>query len=183
VTALSLRSSRSMDQLIRVEPTQHKSHGACPHCGGEEQTVWGWIHRGAGTRAAYYVRWKAGRRADGMIWLLCIGPWGDGAADADRRSVGLRVRIVRGRPQFMVVDAAETPWGREPLPLHGSLLTREQVIDTPLAEEVFRIVDQILVEDTRVARFVSTGEGMEGLGAPAPSWWRRVRLRFHPRRA
>jgi hypothetical protein len=179
VTAPSVRSSPTMDGQIRIEPTLHKSHGPCPHCGGEEQSVWAWIHRGPGTRAVYYVRWTAGRREDGMIWLLCVGPWGDGAADADRRSVGVRARLVRGRPQFMVIDAAETPWGRDRAPVFGSLLSREQVIDTPVADEAFGFIDQILADDPRVARFVSTGEGLEGHGSPVRrSWWKRVRTLF-----
>src|SRR5687768_3347998 len=52
---------------------------------------------------------------------------------------------------------------------------RRQVVDIPLGAEVFGFVDQILVDDPRVARFVSTGKGMEGHGAPGwRSWWRRV---------
>ena len=63
---------------INVQPTRHKSHGPCPHCGGLMQTAWGWVHVGEPTRAVYYVRWTAGHPEHGMTWHLAVGPWGPG---------------------------------------------------------------------------------------------------------
>jgi hypothetical protein len=166
-----------MESEIRIEPTLHKSHGPCPHCGGEEQTVWGWVHRGRGTRAVYYVRWTAGCPGDGMVWFLCVGAWGTGSDDSARHSVGLRARILQRHPQFMVIDAADTPWGRGSDATFGSLLARGEVVDTALAEEVYGYIDRIIVEDPRVTRFLGTGEGMDGHGVPAPRrrWWQAWR--------
>jgi hypothetical protein len=156
-----------MDATIEVEPTLHASHGPCPHCGGEQQSVWGWIHATSGpTRALYYIRWTAGSADHGMTWLVCVGAWDDEAAEQQRRSVGLRARIQSGLPGFMVIDAIETPWAcTEPSAL-GALLPRSQVVNTSLATAVFAYVDKILDGDPRVARFVETGEGMDGFGAP-----------------
>ena len=156
-----------MDAMIDIEPTLHKSHGACPHCGGEEQSVWGWIHTRSGpTKAVYYIRWTAGSPAEGMTWLVCVGAWGDGADERERRAVGLRARIAGGLPGFMIIDAIQTPWAHNAPSFLGAFLTRSEVVDTALATEVFAYVDRVLEGDPRVARFVATGEGVDGFGAP-----------------
>jgi hypothetical protein len=47
---------------------------------------------------------------------------------------------------FMIVDADQTPIA--PNPLVGRALSREAVVDTPLAQEVFDLVDAIWLKDT-----------------------------------
>ena len=145
---------------IIIEPTRHATHGPCPHCGGLQQTIWGWVHLGEGTRAAYYVRWTAGHPEHGMVWMVSVGRWDAHGIENERRSVGLKCRMVAGRPQFMIVDAATTPWGVQKRAMFGALLTRAAASGSDTAKEVFAYVDQILIKDPRVERFVRSGEGM-----------------------
>lgn len=79
---------------------------------------------------------------------LVIGPWGDDTSAEDRASVALIHReLPDGSPSMMVIDAADRPVS------HGNLakaaLAREDVIGTPLAEQVFALVDAIYEQDTR----------------------------------
>lgn len=62
--------------------------------------------------------------------------------------VALDCRIIEGAPQFMVVDAH----GRLPSAedLAGSALTRSEVIGTPLAPQVFELVDAVYISDPRL---------------------------------
>lgn len=124
------------------------------------QTVWGWVHLGEGTRAVYYIRWTAGKPDHGMVWFLSVGRWDEHGVATERRSVGLRCRLLDGRPQFMVIDAATTPWGVQGKPELGALLTREEAHGTELVHEVFGYVNEILIRDPRVELFVRTGEGV-----------------------
>ena len=162
---------------LRVEPTLHKSHGRCPHCGGEEQTVWGNVYAGGQHRAVYYVRWTAGRRRENVTFLVSVGSW-TSAAPGDKQGVGLACRIRRGRPGFMVINAARTPWGLNgDATVLGRMLPREAVIGTPLATEVFRMIDAIIVCDPRVREFLRSGIGVDGHGIPPRRWWQFWRRR------
>ena len=49
----------------------------------------------------------------------------------------------------MVVDASETSIASNPLV--GRALKREEVVGTPLAQEVFELVDAIWLEDANIA--------------------------------
>ena len=60
----------------------------------------------------------------------------------------------------VIVDAATTPWGVQGKAVLGALLTREQALGSETAREVFDYVDEILIHDPRVERFVRTGEGV-----------------------
>jgi hypothetical protein len=62
--------------------------------------------------------------------------------------VALDCRIVEASPQFMVVDAhGRLPSADE---LAGSALKRSEVIGTPLAPQVFALVDEIYAGDARL---------------------------------
>lgn len=145
---------------VTVEPTKQKIHGPCQHCGGSQQTVWGWIHLGGATRAAYYVRWTAGHREQGMVLFVCVGRWEDQRYESERESVGVACRFEEGRPRFMIVDAATTPWGVQRQAVFGRLLERAEAVGGDVAREVFGYIDLLLIKDPRVARFVATGKGI-----------------------
>jgi hypothetical protein len=168
---------------LTIEPTRHARHGPCAHCGGDTQTMLGRANAADGhVRASYMIRWTAGRPRDGAVWLVSVGRPDLDPSDA-RLSVGIRMRPVWGRPQFMVVDVAETPWKDVDSPSLAANCTRTQVIGTPLATRAFDVVDVVLAQDPRVIRFLRTGEGVEGQGAPVPlGRWLRALPRTLARR-
>jgi hypothetical protein len=71
---------------------------------------------------------------------------GASAGKDDRYSVALDYRLIDGAPKFMVVDALNraTPGS----PLVGTALNRSDVIGTPLAPQVFAIVDAVYMSDS-----------------------------------
>lgn len=126
-----------------------ESGGLCDCCGSESRSVWGMVHQGEPTVAAYWLHWAAGHLSEpGANLDLVIGRWGDGTTADDRASVALICReLPDGRPSIMVIDAADRPVGNGNLA--NTALTREDVIGTPLAEQVFALVDAIFEQDGR----------------------------------
>lgn len=133
---------------LTIEPDGSREFGPCECCGHMSRRVWGYLHGELGTRAAYFVSWTPGRLEHDPSFELIVGRWGDGAAAADRVRVALTCRYVDGQPQFMVVDAAGRGAERK---LASRDLARAEVIGTPLASEVFAMVDAIWLGDARVA--------------------------------
>jgi NADH:ubiquinone oxidoreductase subunit len=131
---------------LAVEP-QGSSAGVCECCGHESRCVWGLIHNEAGTVAAYWAHWTVGRLDDhpGNI-DLAVGPWGDETSESDRAGVSLLYQLVDGNPQVMVVDARQDRIGN----LASTGLKRDDIIGTPLAEQVFNLVDAACIQDERV---------------------------------
>lgn len=123
-----------------------RSCGACDCCGATSHSVWGMIHAAGCTVAAYFVRWAEGHLDNpGASFDLVLGDWGKSATDADRYVVSLLYREIDGIPQFMVVNAADC------LAAQGALaktaLSREEVIGTPLAPQIFALVDAVCEQD------------------------------------
>lgn len=85
----------------------------------------------------------------GAEFYLILGKFGDGTTAADKFAVALHYFIEPERFGFMVVDAHKTSIASDPLV--GRALRREEVIGTPLAQEVFELVDAIWLEDTHIA--------------------------------
>ena len=129
--------------------TMGENSGRCDCCGNESRRVWGMVHRRGGPSvAAYWMHWTAGHLSEpGANLDLVIGKWGNGTEAYDRFGVALVHRqLENGTPSLMVVDAD----GRfSDADLAATALKRRDVINTPLAEQVFSIVDAIYLQDSR----------------------------------
>lgn len=136
-----------MAAAFDVEQTGQSS-GQCDCCGTTTQRVWGFVSRGGGAVAAYFVGWTIGRPDHGAAFDLIVGAWGEGTTSAARSAVALDFRVIDGTPQYMVVDAKDRPAASSDLV--GKALTRADVIGTPLAAQVFEIVDAVYLSDPTV---------------------------------
>lgn len=130
--------------------TTGESGGKCDCCGNESSCVWGMVHKVDGpTVAAYWMHWTVGHLNDpGANLDLVLGPWGDGATANERYGIALLHREqVNGSSSLMVIDSAVRPIGDGTLA--ATALARGEVIGTPLAPQVFSIVDAIYEQDNR----------------------------------
>ena len=95
------------------------------------------------------MRWSVGHLDDtGANLDLILGEWGDETSPKDRFAVALVHRQQPdGTPALMVIDAQDRRIADGSLA--GTALRREDVIGTPLAEQVFAITDAIYLQDER----------------------------------
>ena len=133
-------------QDLKVEPTGAKESGPCACCGDRSRRVWGFVHAGAATLAAYFVSWVPGKPEHDASFDLVVGPWGDGTSPQDRRAVSLTYRA--SARSFMVVDAASRPVN-DPA-VAAIALSREDVVDRPIAQQIFAITDAIFDKEERI---------------------------------
>ncbi|MFM5954440.1 MAG: hypothetical protein ACKOPE_09080 [Novosphingobium sp.] len=126
-----------------------ESGGHCDCCGKASRSVWGLVNQGNATVAAYWMHWTVGHLDDpGANLDLVLGAWGDDTAARDRVAVSLLYRESKGAPPaVMVIDAADRPISESELV--GSALRRGEIIGTPLADQLFALVDAIWEQDPR----------------------------------
>jgi hypothetical protein len=120
--------------------------GHCECCGTSTKRVWGSVRRHAEPVGAYFVAWTQGKPNHGATFDLILGKWGDAAIKDDHYAVALDYRLIEGTPQFIVVDALNRATSGSPLV--GTALKRMDVIGTPLATQVFAIVDAVYMSDS-----------------------------------
>jgi hypothetical protein len=128
----------------------NESSGHCECCGHESRCVWGFVHQDDATVAAYWMRWTVDHLTDHGAHLdLVVGPWGEGASADQRAVISLEHRQQPdGSPALMVIDAKDSPAAKSDLAAAG--LSRAEVIGTPLATQVFAMVDAIYLQDDRL---------------------------------
>lgn len=99
--------------------------------------------------AAYWIHWTVGHLSEpGANLDLVLGKWGDGTTADDRCGIALVHRELEdGTPSLMVIDAAHRSFAGGSLT--KTALARTDVIGTPLAEQVFSVVDAIYLQDSR----------------------------------
>jgi hypothetical protein len=107
------------------------------------------VNQDDATVAAYWMHWTVGHLADHGAHLdLIIGRWGEGASSDQRAAVSLEHRQQPdGSPALIVIDAADSSAAKSDLA--ALALSREEVIGTPLAKQVFDIADAIYSQDDR----------------------------------
>jgi hypothetical protein len=123
-----------------------ESVGHCDCCGSDTHSIQGLINEADSTLAAYSVRWTDGHLVEaGADIQLIIGPWGDRTTESDRSVVSLRhLESPDGSRSVMVVDATPRPG------LAEHAMSRNDVIGTPLAAQVFALIDVIYLQDERM---------------------------------
>jgi hypothetical protein len=126
-----------------------ESSGHCDCCGHESRCVWGFVSQNDATIAAYWMHWTVDHLADHGAHLdLIIGRWGEDTSSDHRAAVSLEHRQQPdGSPALMVIDPADSAAAKSDLA--ATALSREEVIGTPLAKQVFDIVDAIYSQDDR----------------------------------
>jgi hypothetical protein len=130
-----------------VEP-MNEQIGSCECCGRTSRSLTGLVHDRESTVAAYFVHWTVGHLQDnGADIDIVLGEWGDGTSPADRHAISLLHRESEGEPPALMVIDARAKFHDGELAGHG--LRREDVIGTPLAHQLFSIVDAIYLQDGR----------------------------------
>ncbi len=143
------------DMVKEADPRQFvveemgESSGHCDCCGNESRCVWGMVHAENATIAAYWMHWTVGHLSEpGANLDLVLGQWGDEASADDRMVVSMLHREQQdGGPALMVIDAADRPVVKGELA--RTALARIDVVGTPLATQVFALVDAIYEQDGR----------------------------------
>lgn len=134
--------------MFEIEPNQLHPY-QCPCCNDASQTASGFVYHQGVPRAVYYVSWTIGRIRDhGAVVDVIVGSWGDEPV-GDRQGVSVAYRVGPEGPSFMVVDAGDRLCNAGNLVDHP--MTRADVIGTPLAQEVFQILDAIWLQDDRIS--------------------------------
>ena len=136
--------------MFQFEETRVTDYGPCECCGDISRLASGMVRLNDEPYALYQVHWTNNRVIKhGAEFYIILGEFGEGTTAADKFAVALHFFIESDRFGFMVVDADKTTISSHPLV--GRALSRADVIDKPLAEEVFELVDAIWLEDGNIA--------------------------------
>jgi hypothetical protein len=84
-----------------------------------------------------------------MGWLISLPEQRRG------REVSVSLGYSFEQGSFMVRHLGDYPWEPDDLAGFGELLDRDQVVGTPLAEQVFAVVDDIWLTDPYIREFVA----------------------------
>ena len=136
--------------VIDVEPSG-ESGGFCDCCGNRTRTVWGYAREeGGDTLASYFLQWTVGKFIEDhpANFDLIYGAWGEGTTRSDRRAISLVHFISEGVPGVSIIDAHDRPIATSELV--GSAMSREELVGTPLAQQVFGIFDAVVSQDNRL---------------------------------
>ena len=126
----------------------NESTGYCDCCGKQSKTIWGGLGDSSGTKALYFVQWTVDQPQHMPNVDIVLGPWGEGIAPQDRMLVSLLYQPRLGGGSFMVASGK----GRraDDRTICDRALERTDVIGTPLANEVFSLVDVLWLTEPRI---------------------------------
>ncbi|MDP3369894.1 MAG: hypothetical protein Q8M32_08600 [Brevundimonas sp.] len=145
---------------ITIEKGIEHPRTYCDCCGRATRALNGYASDDLGALATYAVRWTDGHVAEnGANFDLIVGEWG-GAPASQRIAVSVQYRILDSGPAFMIIDATDRPISSSPLV--GESLTRARVLGTPLAKEVFAVIDAIWLQDERLRDLHPEAEPEQG---------------------
>jgi hypothetical protein len=134
---------------LHVEPDNLVTTGVCACCGRTSRRLTGYVSEGEPVIAAYIFHWTVGHFPGLPANIdLILGQWSPDATSGDRFAVSLELTVRDDRPDVRVIDAA--PRFIVLGDLVGAAMERTQVIGTPLAAQVFSVIDAIFEQDNRL---------------------------------
>jgi hypothetical protein len=136
------------ESLLTIETSGDKSFGPCDCCGEMTRRVWGFVYEADAALATYFVEWTPGHEASSANFDLIIGAWGEGTDKSDRKAVSLEFRRLESGPAFMVIDAKTRPTAKSSLV--SDALSRDAVVGTAVASQVYRICDVVYLDEPRL---------------------------------
>jgi hypothetical protein len=145
--AASIGRLMNDDDIVRAN-FWNESTGCCDCCGKQSKTIWGDLSDSSGTKAVYFVQWTVDQPQHMPNFDLVLGAWGDNATPRNRVLVSLLYQPRPGGGSFMVANGK----GRraDDRALCDRALERTDVIGTPLANEVFSLVDSLWLTEPRM---------------------------------
>lgn len=127
----------------------NESSGLCDCCGNKSRTIWGELDSPNKVLAVYYVQWTEDMPEHYPNVDLVMGSWDEGTAPDQRFLVSLLYRPAPEGGSFMVINSDSRPAYKNGL--CGTAMAREEVIGTPLAAQVFALVDALWLTEPRMA--------------------------------
>ncbi|HKX31108.1 MAG TPA: hypothetical protein VJ302_25685 [Blastocatellia bacterium] len=116
-------------------------------CGGETQSIYGFVYQDGDAYAIYHAGWSTAHPESGLDLALTFGEFDDETAPESRYRVGMIIRSAPIQYEFSVIDADQSSWANGP----EQFLTRDEVLQHPLRKEFFRIAEHVIDQDQRVA--------------------------------
>ena len=153
--------------------------GCCNCCGNVSMLASGWVFSDGCLHASHHVHWTTGQvPLHGAMVHLILGDWQNEKAERHLVEMQYHINQINAAGEvasgFMVTDAPATGTGGE-MPA-SKALRRDEVMGTALADEVFALVDEIWLQDDRIAEIVQADQvgGVQAKQNPKPSWWRKL---------
>jgi hypothetical protein len=133
---------------LNIELNNKVNEFACPHCGEQSSTVWGYVSRDDIAYAVYYANLMTGHKEVSARLTISFGGWGEGAEGAKRKWVFIEARPTNESYEMMVREPEESFY-------HGTALLgvpigRAEVLASTLRHEIFEIADCIAFNDPAV---------------------------------
>jgi len=137
----------SNEDIVRAN-FWNESTGHCDCCGKQSRTIWGDLADSFGAKAVYFVQWTVDEPKHMPNFDMVIGPWGDGTSPTDRVLVSLLYQPRPGGGAFIITNGK----GRraDDRSLCARALDRADVAGTPLANQVFSLVDSLWLTEPRI---------------------------------
>jgi len=149
----------SNEDIVRAN-FWNESTGHCDCCGKQSKTIWGDLADSSGAKAVYFVQWTVDEPEHMPNVDIVIGPWGDETSPNDRVLVSLLYQPRPGGGSFMVANGKGRP--ADDRSICSRALERADVVGTPLANQVFSLVDSLWLTEPRI-------EGIRALDTLAQS--------------
>ncbi|NIM93688.1 MAG: hypothetical protein GTO18_08255 [Anaerolineales bacterium] len=139
--------------MLTIEIGDPRDSSACPDCGAEIQSVFGYIYENNDALAIYDAAFSQAHYDQGASIRIIIGDWSEDTEPLLRHSFGLEVRVKSEEFEIMLVGPDRSMWGESDLA--SPMLSREQALSHPEKSRIFHIVEHIIHEDPRIHEFFS----------------------------
>lgn len=138
--------------VIRIEPEPPVKEVQCANCGGTSRLLHGYVYDDEYAHGIYFLEWCEGPHPRRAAFLtIGLGAFGEHTTAADRLAFGVEWTTAG-------MGLLEEP-PRDRPELLGRFLPREEALQVPNLENLWHVIDHVVLDDPRLA---SVQQWLEG---------------------
>ncbi len=135
-----------------VEVAEGLESSKCQCCMEICRITHGFVYKNNDAHAIYYASWVVSHKDNCAYVALGIGDWDESTTEKDRLCFNLKIYSAAKEYQLFFIDPQEAPWKNNSL--LGVKITKVEAKQHPLKEEVFQILNEIILSDQYLKDFL-----------------------------
>ena len=139
--------------MFEIETTEPRLT-VCACCNKPLTNITGFVAREGEPWAIYKGCFGESHPEKGVHLGIGVDDVGGAPEWKGRVAFSFWVRIESDEYRTTVIDKVESPWGNSSV--LGPMLDREEALDHPLLNEVFHLIDHIVIEDKAIKELFAT---------------------------
>jgi len=136
--------------MIEIEFAEPQ-YTECECCGGKTTSLTRFVYKNGDPFSIYYLCFTDGHKKKIVDGIMGLGEWEEDTNPQNRVAFPFRITLEKEKYNICLVDSRESSW--QDTEVLGKILDREESRKHYFLNDVFQIIDHIVIKDSEIIEY------------------------------